>query len=327
MDIESFLEKFKFSGKDFISISFLSASLLMSGCTKEEKIIYQEQEDETKKQLVAPTILNAIPGSIEPNRKVQLIIQDNSENEEGFILERRKEQNSFKRVRSFEPQSGVLNTFFYDDIGLEKSTDYTYRVKVYNSSLDSDWDLFYVTSVGPQFGFIEVKTNKDAHVEKDFLNTNLGDERNLALSKNYVFPPNNEQEIFLSFLLPSIPLYSIGFSSATLRLADASGGNTIYPGEMEIQVGKALNSWSENLITWSNKPDVLFYSTTHTSYNPNTEKFVLIDVSEIVSSFYSNSINNHGFGIKTPTNQRYASFYSKEGYYPGSPNLTIVYEW
>ena len=327
MGLENLINKGGIFGRNFLFSSILVASLFFS-CS-EEKIVYKDRELEDPQNRIpgTPSLIRAIPGSIEPQRTIQLLINDNSDNETGFILERKKEENSFQYLYSFGPQQGAGEIFVYNDSDLEKLTRYTYRIKAYNDLGSSDWSTISATSSGIQIGTIEVKTSADSYVDKSYPDINFGNERNLALSKNYGIPENNEERIFLFFSLLQLPNYSERFSSATLRLADASGGNTIYPGSMSIHVGEALNFWNENSICWSNQPVIFYPGGQISNYDPRGERYVLIDVSRTVSRWYSNVSPNRGFGIMTPSEDRFASFYSREGYNPGSANLSICYEW
>ncbi|NWF91108.1 MAG: putative Ig domain-containing protein, partial [Ignavibacteriaceae bacterium] len=87
--------------------------------------------------LNAPSVLNA---NLSPSKVNHALLswQDNSTNELGFILERKVGDSS-----SVEPfvliDSLASNTISYEDSTLADTTTYTYRVKAYNSFLESDY--------------------------------------------------------------------------------------------------------------------------------------------------------------------------------------------
>jgi glucose/arabinose dehydrogenase len=82
--------------------------------------------------IVAPTGLDGLAGitlGIPPKVIVDLWWNDNSGNEDGFIIERRTNNGSFEVIDSVN-----TNITFYTDFGVIDSTTYTYRVAAYNSS-------------------------------------------------------------------------------------------------------------------------------------------------------------------------------------------------
>jgi hypothetical protein len=81
--------------------------------------------------LITPTNLKA---KILSTNKVELTWEDNSINEEGFEIERRKEGESYKQLATV-----TANTTLYIDTSVEPDTKYYYRVRAYRGKLTSEY--------------------------------------------------------------------------------------------------------------------------------------------------------------------------------------------
>jgi hypothetical protein len=332
MKLERIIINAKNVGKRTLFGFGLISTLSFSSCTK-----YIEVPTEPKEQTPSgttpdtPNISEIIPYSNEPSRGIQLLIQDCSENEDGFNLEKREENGAFTAIQPLPAKAGAGSRFTYNDLGLKTSTLYTYRIRAYNKFGNSGWNEKSGYSLGLQSGVVEVKATADTYVRKSDPTKNFNDRGYFYISRGKFdanSPFDDEQQAFLLFTLPVLPSYSRGFKSATLRLADASGGNTLYPGALTIYAGEvALNDWTENTLNWNNKPTIVSYSSQTATHDPRNISYVLIDVSKSVSNWYSNVIPNRGFGLFTSSNDKYCGYYSREGYQPGSANLAVVYNW
>ena len=318
--------------KRFLKGAALASLIYLSGCIVKEVPVGPGNGDDNGSRgnpPAAPSITETIPYPEEPQRGIQVIIRDYSDNEEGFTFERKSQGGNFASLSSFPAKSGSGDHIIYNDLGLEMSTLYTYRVRAYNQHGNSNWNEKSETSLGLQEGVIEVKTIADTYVKSAQPTTNFGNRSSIAISRGDVefgSGPDDEEKAFLLFQLPNLPFYSRGFKSATLRIADASGGNTLYPGPLTIYVGAALDNWNEQTLNWNNKPDVIYYPSTQTAtHDPRNESYVLINVSNTVSDWYSSIISNKGFGLTTTSQDRYGHYYSREGYEPGSALLEVDY--
>lgn len=97
--------------------------LVISGCSPKENLNLQP--------LVAPSNLQV---SLLSEKRVKLLWIDNSNNEAGFIIERRKEGENWYEIK----RVGVNETI-YTDATLMPGNKYYYRVKAYNSGGESDY--------------------------------------------------------------------------------------------------------------------------------------------------------------------------------------------
>uniref|UniRef100_A0A7C3MIS0 Fibronectin type III domain-containing protein n=1 Tax=Dictyoglomus thermophilum TaxID=14 RepID=A0A7C3MIS0_DICTH len=115
--------------------------LLVSGCTPKTE---QPQPQPTKPN--APTDLTA---EVVSGTEVRLAWKDNSNNEEGFKIERKTLDGEWSEIATV---GANVNT--YNDTGLTPGTTYYYRVKAYNSAGDSDYsnEVSIVPLYSPTWG-------------------------------------------------------------------------------------------------------------------------------------------------------------------------------
>ena len=98
------------------------------------------EDTETKRDYITVTSpIPEAPSNLEAraisSSEIELTWRDNSDNEEGFKLERRKGRTGSWR----EIKRVGRNTTTYTDSGLEPETEYCYRVRAYNAQGDSDY--------------------------------------------------------------------------------------------------------------------------------------------------------------------------------------------
>ncbi len=79
----------------------------------------------------APTNLKAEAVS---SSKIELTWKDNSDNESGFKIERRKSGGSYSQIKKVDK-----NTTTYTDTGLSSTTRYYYRIRAYTDSINSSY--------------------------------------------------------------------------------------------------------------------------------------------------------------------------------------------
>ncbi|MDF9408361.1 MAG: Exoglucanase B precursor [Pelotomaculum sp. PtaB.Bin013] len=85
-------------------------------------------------EITAPSNLTAVAVSMS---QINLTWTDNSNNESGFKIERAEGSNGYTEI------AVVDNVTAFSDTGLAANTTYTYRVRAYNSSGDSDYSNEY----------------------------------------------------------------------------------------------------------------------------------------------------------------------------------------
>lgn len=269
----------------------------------------------------APSIMQLLPMEQEPRRGMHVAIHDASDDENGFTLQRREPGGSFSDVANLR-----ANAETFDDWGLEASIEYAYRIRAYNNYGNSAWSAAKTqTSTGLLIVTLFTYTIADAYVEESRSNTNLGDERYFHVAGKEGYWGGRAHGL-ISFSLPVMPSHAMRFESAFLRLCEAGGGNTIYPGSIDVYAVAAVNQWNENAVTWNTRPGTWLSTYGHNVHNPNQQACVIIDVSEVVSAWYSDVRANHGFMLFSNSNA-YVPYYSKEGYAPGSALLDVRYVW
>lgn len=269
------------------------------------------------------TTSNPYTGSTQPQRLNQVLIYDGANDETSFTLERATGNGPFNPLATLP-----AGTQLYNDYNVTESTTYTYEIKANNNSGSSDWYTQTATSVGPQVGAINVHPSADTYISGAYPNTNFG-------SYSYVEIEPNEAAL-LQFPLPTLPSWAVGFNSASLTMYDASGGSANYTFPIEIR-GELIYSsngsfWNENTVTWDNSylynSGILasVYVSPSSSYKIPS---ITMDVSQIASDWYFGTTNNGLFLYvdSTVTPNGSWSFYSKEGYAPGSADLQIEYNW
>jgi fibronectin type 3 domain-containing protein len=102
------------SGGDFCTAEFDNITIIASGIPVPAK-------PGINAEAVSPT-------------RVDLSFSDNSDNEEGFILQRKTDGNEFMTIDTLG-----MDTIDYSDTGLDPLTMYSYRVAAYNETGNSNW--------------------------------------------------------------------------------------------------------------------------------------------------------------------------------------------
>lgn len=313
-------KKIQSFGKKALIVPALLSSIYIGGCDSQTKTIQYNPPQGNPP--AGPSITQITSISQEPNRRMHLIIRDESDNEDGFNLEKRIQgQENFFYVADLP-----ANIETYDDWGVEMATHYNYRVRAYNEFGSSDWGYRSGTSSGPETSEIYCNLLADTHVKLSDPERNFGSQRYITVGGINGYW-GGYQEGLLKFSLPNIPPYG-EFESAELRLCEAGGGNTEYPGLVSIAAGAAADPWDENTVNWNNGPGTFVGTFGYGLHNPNLpeQRCVNINVSTATQRWYNGEIQNNGF-VLIIDNSSYCDYYSKEGYADGAAELKISYSW
>jgi hypothetical protein len=121
-----------------------------------------------------------------------------------------------------------------------------------------------------------------------------------------------------------------------MHLYDGSGGGT-YPSPIQVYAGLLLSHWNENSVTYNTRPSSLLTDAygnplASATVSPNSSQKIPslnFDVTKIVSKWYNNQNPNYGFVLLMSNNAPDGrwSFYSRDGFQPGSAGLEIDYTW
>lgn len=254
----------------------------------------------------------------EPDRGMYLSIYDASDNENGFIIERKTTGGSFTFLVDLP-----ANTEYYEDWGLGTAITYTYRIKAYNQYGSSDWSEKAQTSAGEDIGSVFFYPSDDSYVYQMSSNGNYGTDNYLLVDGAYD-NPGYQQISYLKFdFQQNIPAYATGIKEAELRFLcqnEPSNGSTL------VTVHKIYSNWNENNITWNSRPGVENVSSTLGTYVNNDGSLVYFDIKSIVEDWLEGSYQNFGFALIAKNSTNKAVLYSKERS-QGKPILTVEYYW
>ena len=331
------LEKLLKTGKRILQAGMFGTSLLIVGCKGPGTPIITDPILE----IPAKPSMSIDPTKEEPNRIMQLTIYDNSDNEDGFIIERKVGNNgAFSSLANLSE-----NEESYSDNDITASTQYTYRIKAYNEDGSSAWYERSAISVGPQITSKYTHAIADTWVYEgapgypDYADKNYGKEGRVRVSGFRENFTGGKSRGLLQFSLPSLPSYSTGFEGANLTLWDASGGTATYDTPIEMYAFLNLNSWNEDTVTHNTRPGtqlsdggaLLGHIIKYADDNLGHVYTIDMDVSNLVSFWYSSSFPNfganYGLTLYTPDDNIFWDFYSKEGYPAGSAKLRVDYSW
>lgn len=254
--------------------------------------------------------MQAISGAIEPNRMIQLVVTDSYGDETGFNVEKATAGGGFVPLTNL----GSGQAQIYDDWNITMSTPYKYRVRAVNNYGDSSWYTVNTAGVGPQTGNITLGVSQNASISPPYpadLGTQVFGQYYLQVSgpNSAMYGAANSLLQFPS--MPPLPSYALGFKDAYLNMQDASAGGS-YPTGFELFGELITGSWNPGTVTWDNQPAVSSYGLESTQISTNSSgqiNSVTLDVSNIVSAWYSGTANN-GIELYTPTSGAFWDFYS-----------------
>ena len=255
----------------------------------------------------------------EPVRGMYLTIYDASDNEDGFVIERKKSGGSFTQLVTLP-----ANSKSYNDWGpLETSTSYTYRIKAYNQYGSSNWSEKAQTSAGEEPGTVFFYPDADSYVEEANPTRNNGSEGYLIVDGAYN-DPGNQMISYIRFPYQQyIPNYAVYIDKAKLRLIcqnEPSAGTAL------TTVHTINANWNEYTINWNNKPTPNYGAISIGTHVNNDGQPVYFDVTNSLRNWLEGTASNYGFALVAKNSIGKAILYSKERSQV-KPILTVDYLW
>ncbi|THB79479.1 MAG: fibronectin type III domain-containing protein [Desulfobacteraceae bacterium] len=168
---------------------------------------------------------------------VTLTWQDNSSNEESFIVQRKRNNQNFGQIVSLAP-----GTQTYIDEGLTPNNTYTYRVMARNAYGDSAWSnetSEYVVCEQFTITLRQETEIDDAFLDSGSPDTNYGDTRYRSLERYVVkfdLPPELSG---MHILEATVSFYGYGSS---------------WPQGQYLNLYPLNSAWEENQVTWNSWP-------------------------------------------------------------------------
>ena len=326
MGLEGLVQNIGRYGKRFL-IGTALASLISFGsyggsCGKEKIVKNGDNGDPPRGSApLAPNIRKIVPIGSEPKRGMYLMIYDNSDNEDGFKVERKKQGETFSHLANLN-----ANTETYDDWEVKMSTPYTYRIQAYNQFGSSGWNEKTQTSAGPQPGTIFLNPIADAYVEEAFPRQNQGGNSYLIVKGYYPGDSVSEQNIsYLKFPYDKIPSYAIDVDEATLRLI--SQNEPLLKGRAAfVSILSLAKDWNENTVIWDNRPFNRGFVLGLGKDVNNDGQPTYWDVTPDVRSWLERITLNHGMELQVRNSKNKAVLYSRERNQL-KPELRVDYLW
>jgi len=135
--------------------------LIFTSCSEKGNNPVSSQNKDSNPPPAKPSIIRIEAHADEPIRSMFLQIRDLSDNEDGFLLEKRERLGDYSFLVNLSRQIGKNNDFFYDDDNnIDISTVYSYRIRAYNGDGNSAWAEYTQTSRGTEIGSFILKPSK-----------------------------------------------------------------------------------------------------------------------------------------------------------------------
>ncbi len=254
----------------------------------------------------------------EPIRGMYLEIYDASDNEDGFIIERKIEGEPFTQLVNLS-----ANTKTYDDWNLKMSTKYTYRIKAYNQHGSSVWSEKTQTSAGQVPGQVFFYPEADSYVRESSPSINYGSEGYLLVDGDYN-DPGQKMFSYIKFDLQKyIPNYAIDIDKAELRLICQTASEL---GTPLITAHEIESSWNEYSVNWNNRPNFSIIALGLGTRVFHDGKPVYLNITYFVRDWLEGKILNYGVALHARNSISRAVLFSRERNQI-KPMLTVDYYW
>ncbi len=241
--------------------------------------------------------------------QIDLNWNDESDNEDGFYLERSDDNSNWIQVASLAP-----NSTSYEDLGLESAVTYYYRIRAFNGAGNSGFsNVVQETTLSSGTINQSFVTSKDSYIVQTSPTQNFGNESTL-MADGVTQDPNNgnygEVMAVLSWDVSSLPNNAVVQSvSITLNMENSSSA--------EYNLLEARVPWTEGTVGWD---DFSSSSSIGSSVLGAIPPLVLGEQTlnlnqageNLVQGWINGSISNNGLVIRSDGSNNGIIFSSKE---------------
>ena len=308
-------------GKRVLAAVLLAGMIYVAGCQLEPK------SEPPKYAPITAAIASAVSvlDTVNHERNIKLTILDNSENEDGFNLEREIGGGSFSIIATLPQNSD--SSFDFLDQDLPYYTTYYYRVYAHNVLGGSYSGTKSATTHPLQLETLYAELLDDAHIEQAYPQVQFGADPQISIKGKY---GADEKRTLLKFNLPDPKSY-IDWSVnpvAKLRLTKEAA-DIAYEG-LRIDTQFLTEDFNEHAVTWQVCP----------AGNGNTvwrdriyseDSYVDVDITDALNNWVPwGPFQNRGILLfSSGDNTQYCTFYSKEDTSPSAlpPQMRIEFYW
>ena len=266
-----------------------------------------------------------VPEAIEPNRIMQLIIQDYNFDENSITIQKNVGgvYTTLSTMTLDSYGEGV-----YNDRGLSTSTAYTYRIKANNSAGSSDWVQQSATSPGPQSGTKTVYDSEDTWVAQALPNTNnksaYGDR--LIISSGGMGPEYS----YVKFPYGNLSSYAT-ITSAQLRLVtwneQTGPTDSVCVENINPTTQNYNGSWSQYSLTYNTQPNWQGYQSQSVNLPSLKDQVLYVDITPMLRDYGGTESGNNGIVLLPGAlGSGVRGFYSNTNS-SKMPSVTINYTW
>ncbi len=272
-------------------------------------------------ELSEPDPPSALAANAVSGEQIDLDWIDESDNEDGFLLERSEDNSNWIEIASLTP-----NSTSYEDLGLESGFTYYYRIRAFNGAGNSEFsNVVQETTLSSGIINQSFISSKDSYIVQTSPNQNFGN-ASFLMADGVALDANNgkygEVMAVLSWDVSSLPnnavVQSVGI---TVNMENTSSA--------DYNLLEAKVPWSEGNVDWN---DFSGSSSIGNSVLGVIPPLVLGEQTlnlnqagiNLVQGWISGSVSNHGLIVRTSGTNNGIIFSSKESSNP-KPTIHISY--